>query len=77
MWLKDGNTESLTNAGDGDVAQYFPPGVEPSSVYPQIKCDGANTNGAVVVDLGNLPNASAPGTPNTSYGYIRFRGRVK
>jgi len=77
QWLKDGNTESLTNVKDGDAAQYFPPGVEPSTVYPKIKCDGANTNGAIVVDLGNLPNATDPGTPNTSYGYIRFRGRVK
>ncbi|BAY82185.1 hypothetical protein NIES267_16640 [Calothrix parasitica NIES-267] len=77
LWLKDGNTESLTNVADGDVAQYFPPGVEPSTVYPQIQCGAANTNGAVVVNLDNLPNATAPGTPNTSYGYIRFRGEVK
>lgn len=77
LWLKDGNVESLTNAQDGDTAQYFPPGVEPSTVYPQIKCDGANTNGAVVVNLDNLPNATSSGTPNTSYGFIRFRGKVK
>jgi uncharacterized repeat protein (TIGR01451 family) len=77
MWLKDGQQQSLTNTQDGDAAQYFPPGVEPSTVYPKIKCDGANTNGAVVVNLGNLPNATAPGTPNTSYGYVRFRGKVK
>ena len=76
QWLKDGNTESLTNVQDGDVAQYFPPGVEPSTIYPKIKCDGANTNGAIVVNLGNLPSATAPGTPNTSYGFVRFRGRV-
>ncbi|MEO1431821.1 MAG: hypothetical protein AAFV71_22720 [Cyanobacteria bacterium J06633_8] len=77
LWLRDGNTESLTNVQDGDVAQYFPPGVEPSTVYPQIQCGAANTNGAIVVNLDNLPNATAPGTPNTSYGYIRFRGKVK
>ena len=77
MWFKDGNTESLTNTKDGDAAQYFPPGIEPSTIYPQIQCSGANTNGAVVVNLGNLPNATAPGTPNTSYGYIRFKGKVK
>lgn len=85
MWLKDGQQESLTNTQDGDAAQYFPPGVEPSTVYfdannpnkKVVDCGGANTNGAVVVNLGNLPNATAPGTPNTSYGYIRFRGRVK
>ena len=77
MWLKDGVEQSLTNDKDGDAAQYFPPGIEPSTVYPQINCNGTNTNGAVVVNLGNLPNATDPGTPNTSYGYIRFRGRVK
>ncbi len=77
LWLKDGKTESLTNIQDGDFAQYFPPSIEPSSVYPSIKCDGANTNGAVVVNLEDLPNANAPGTPNTSYGFVRFRARVK
>ena len=77
LWLKDGNTESLTNAQDGDFAQYFPPSIEPSTVYPKIKCDGLNTNGAVVVNLGNLPNATDPGEPNTSYGFVKFRGRVK
>jgi len=77
LWLKDGNTQSLTNVKDGDAGQYFPPGVEPSTVHPNIKCDGTNTNGAVVVNLQNLPNATAPGTPNTSYGFIRFRGKVK
>ncbi|NJO62564.1 MAG: Cna B-type domain-containing protein [Richelia sp. RM2_1_2] len=77
LWLKDGNTESLTNVKDGDAAQYFPPGVEPSTIYPNIKCDGTNTNGAVVVNLQNLPNATAPGTPNGSYGFVRFRGKVK
>lgn len=78
MWLKDGNQEALTNVADGDVARYFPPGVEPSSVYPKIECDGPNTNGAVVVDLGNLPGANGEGNPpEKSYGYIRFRGKVK
>ncbi len=77
LWLKDGKTESLTNIQDGDFAQYLPPGVEPNSVDGQINCSGANTNGAVVVNLGDLPNATAPGTPNSSYGYIRFKTKVK
>jgi uncharacterized repeat protein (TIGR01451 family) len=45
---------------------------------------GSNTNGAVVVDVvtdtttpSNLPNATAPGTPTNSYGFIRFRALVK
>ncbi|MEM7554623.1 MAG: SdrD B-like domain-containing protein [Cyanobacteria bacterium P01_A01_bin.84] len=85
LWNYDGNIESLSNAQDGDVAQYFPPGVEPSSIYfdpnfpnkKLIDCGGDNINGAVVVNLGNLPNATAPGTPTKSYGFIRFRGKVK
>lgn len=78
LLLKDGSEQALTNVADGDIARYFPPGVEPSSVYPKIKCDGPNTNGAIVVDLGNLPGANGDGNqPDKSYGYVRFRGRVK
>ena len=77
MSFKDGNTESLTNTKDRDADRYGPPVIEPSTFEPQLQCSGANTNGAVVVNLGNLPNATAPGTPNTSYGYIRFKGKVK
>ncbi|MEM7554625.1 MAG: hypothetical protein AAF378_11075 [Cyanobacteria bacterium P01_A01_bin.84] len=77
LWNYDGNIQSLTNAKDGDVAQYFPPGVDPKTVYPNVNCGGDNNNGAVVVNLGNLPNATAPGTPTGSYGFVRFRGKVK
>lgn len=77
QWLYNGQTQSLTNVSDGDAAQYFPPGSDPTSVYPKVNCGGANTNGAVVVNLGNLPNATAAGTPTNSYGFVRFRGRVK
>ncbi|NEO99898.1 MAG: hypothetical protein F6K58_14700 [Symploca sp. SIO2E9] len=68
---------SLTNAGDDDAGQFFPAGVEPTTKYPQVSCGGSNTNGAVVVVLGNLPHATAPGAPSNSYGFIRFRARVK
>ncbi|MFB2773423.1 hypothetical protein ACE1AT_29745 [Pelatocladus sp. BLCC-F211] len=77
LWQYNGNTESLSNIKDGDVAQYFPPGEDPTDVYPTVDCGGANTNGAIVVNLGDLPNATAIGTPTDSYGFIRFRGRVK
>lgn len=79
VWQYNGNIQSLTNVGDGDAAQYFPPGVDPKSIYPNVNCGGANTNGAVVVDLGDLRNATSPPvlTPEDSYGFIRFRGRVK
>ncbi|AFZ02866.1 hypothetical protein [Calothrix sp. PCC 6303] len=77
VWQYNGVTESLTNTKDGDTAEYLAPGIDPVSKYPAIKCDGSNTNGVVVVNLGNLPNATAPGTPINSYGFIRFRGKVK
>ena len=77
IWQNNGATESLTNSNDGDTAEYLSPGVDPITKYPGIKCDGSNTNGVVVVNLGNLPNATAPGTPTSSYGFIRFRGTIK
>lgn len=74
-----GNSLALTGVADGDRARYFPPGVEPSLVpeFSGINCNGANTNGAVVVNLGNLNSATAPGVPADSYGFVRFRARVK
>ena len=80
LWQYDGNIESLTDGADGDAGYYFPPGVEPSSVFPNIVCDhsgSSNTNGAVVVNLGDLPGATNPGIPTNSYGFIRFRAKVK
>ncbi|MGF1937123.1 MAG: lamin tail domain-containing protein [Nostoc sp. ChiQUE02] len=44
---------------------------------------GINTNGAVTVDitrspiLPNLPAATGSGTPANSYGFVRFRAKVK
>ncbi len=73
----NGLATNLSNVSDGDVAQYFPPGIDPKGTYPNVNCRGANTNGAVVVNLGNLPNATAPGLPTTSHGFVRFRGSVK
>jgi uncharacterized repeat protein (TIGR01451 family) len=67
----------MTNVPDGDPAQYFPPGTDPVSIYPKVNCGGANTNGAIVINLGTVNHATAPGTPNDSYGFIRFQGKVK
>jgi uncharacterized repeat protein (TIGR01451 family) len=76
-----------TNSGDTDDAQYFPAGIEPSTVFPNISCGKnaagivlPNDNGAVVVNLRNRPNAT--GVPAAdqaagAYGFIRFRGLVK
>ncbi|BAY10928.1 beta strand repeat-containing protein [Calothrix sp. NIES-2098] len=78
-----GTTKAYSNADDGDIAQYFLPGIEPSTKYPKIDCDGnssttvPNTNGAVVVNLGDVPNATASGTPTNSYGFVRFRAKLK
>jgi trimeric autotransporter adhesin len=72
----NGSEASYTNVADGDAARYFPAGSDPKLVYPKVNCGGTNDNGAVVVDLGSLPNATAVGTPG-SYGFVRFQGRVK
>jgi uncharacterized repeat protein (TIGR01451 family) len=68
-----GTIQANTNVNDGDVAQYFPAGVDPTTIYPTVSCGGPNTNGAVVVNLGNLPSATAPGNPSNYYGHVRFR----
>ncbi len=76
-----------TNTGDSDPARYFPPGIEPSTVYPNISC-GKNTtgqalpndNGAVVVNLGNRSKATgilADDRDAGAYGFVRFQGVVK
>lgn len=77
-------TVALTNANDGDEipdsgnsdgvgGYYFPANIEPDTLFPEINCGGSNDNGAVVVDLSNLPNAIAEGSPTNSFGFIRFR----
>lgn len=67
---------NLTNVPDVDGGEYFVPGATPSAT-----CSAANTNGAVVVNIvkspTTLPNATAAGVPANSYGFIRFRTRVK
>jgi uncharacterized repeat protein (TIGR01451 family) len=73
--------KSYTSVADGDDAQYFPPNVEPSTVYgTKINCGGANNNGAVVFNLKNLKSATgtlATDKANGAYGFVRFRGLVK
>ncbi|MEO1619824.1 MAG: DUF11 domain-containing protein, partial [Cyanobacteria bacterium J06632_3] len=83
----NGAQVALTNANDGDEipdsggdngvgGYYFPPGIEPSTTFPGISCSGTNDNGAIVVDLSDIPNATGDGTPTDSYGFIRFRAVV-
>jgi uncharacterized repeat protein (TIGR01451 family) len=59
-----------TNASDGDRGQFY------SSGFPS-SCIGTNSGkGAVVVNLGNVPNATSAGTPTNSYGFIRFKAKI-
>jgi trimeric autotransporter adhesin len=85
-----GNLWSYTNTADGDPARYFPPNQEPtyndyaqffpgatSTFLSKKICDGLNTNGAIVVNLGTVPNAIGAGDPLDSSGFVRFQGRIK
>lgn len=84
--FRNGSNAFYTGANDGDRAVYFAPGIDPASDsrFTDIDCDGdpgtsnTNTNGAVVVDLGDIINASSAGNVvNDAYGYVRFRTKVK
>ncbi len=72
----NGNLYSYTNDGDGDTAQYYPPGSTLPAACAAAPAQ-AEDNGAIVVNLGDLPQAIGSGTPTTSYGAIRFRAKVK
>ncbi|MEM6351791.1 MAG: GEVED domain-containing protein [Cyanobacteria bacterium P01_D01_bin.14] len=84
--FRNGLSEFHTGAIDNDSVIYFPPGINPASDsrFTGIDCEGdgnsanANPNGAIAVDLGDLINTDA--TTNVqleSYGYVRFRTRVR
>lgn len=68
---------SLSNVSDGDVGQFVPAGVDLTTIDSRLSGCGANTNGAVVVNLGDLPPATNAGDPPGSYGFVRFRGRIQ
>ena len=74
----DGDEVADTNGGDNGVGgYYFPAGVDPSSeLGVNVSCGGPNDNGAVVVDLSDVPNAVSEGSPVNSYGFVRFRVAV-
>jgi uncharacterized repeat protein (TIGR01451 family) len=76
-----GSYLGYTNLLDGDTAQYYAPG----SDLPPVCGAAANATGAVVVNLGasathslggTIPNATAPGRPTSSYGFVRFKAKV-
>ena len=76
--ISDGDEISNSSAGvdDGIGGYYFSPGTDPTNVFPNINCGGANTNGVVVVDMSDVPNATGDGTPTNAYGFVRFRVAV-
>lgn len=77
--VNDGDEIANTNGNDNGVGgYYFPAGVDPSTAFPGVTvgCGGTNTNGAIVVDLSDIPRATGEGTPVNSYGFIRFRAVV-
>ena len=71
--IQSANSAALvkaTNASDGDRAQLY------TSGFPGA-CKGTNNSrGAVVVNMGTIPNATAAGTPANSYGFIRFKAKI-
>jgi len=76
----------LSNLLNDDQGDFYAPGTAPPTdlckkVTPSntlVNVNGTNNdNGAVVVKLPNLPKATAPGVPSDSYGFIRFRAKVK
>ncbi len=67
----------LTNVADSDRGYFYTANDSSTPSY----C-GTNTNGAVVVNITvpsfpNLPAATGSGTPANSYGFVRFRAKVK
>ncbi|MDQ2798582.1 MAG: hypothetical protein M3Y13_02940, partial [Armatimonadota bacterium] len=79
-------TAFLTNAADGDQGTYYAPGTQaPAAANPPGFASplsaASNTSGVVAVTLApspaTLPAATGAGAPTGSYGFIRFRTRVK
>lgn len=72
-------TGYLSDVADADRGQFYAPGAAvPAGANPSGQ---TNTSGVVAVTLApapaTLPSATGPGTPAGSYGFIRFRVRVK
>ncbi|MCS6812334.1 MAG: hypothetical protein NZ772_01980, partial [Cyanobacteria bacterium] len=72
-------TNGLTNVNDAPDRGLFVPPSAP--IPPRCNTAAPNVSGVVVVDVvqapTTLPGATAPGTPTNSYGFIRFRTRVR
>jgi uncharacterized repeat protein (TIGR01451 family) len=69
----NGILTNLTDAADGIDAGKFVPDPGPFDAA----CAGTNNSkGAVFLNIGTVNSSTGPGTPATSYGFIRFRARV-
>lgn len=77
-----GSTEPtvyFSNVADSDRGTFYPAN-DPNT--PSF-CSSSNTNGAIVVEITRplvlpvLPFATGSGTPPESYGFVRFRAKVK
>lgn len=66
-----------SNNSDGDKGKFFSPGTDATATCGPTFTVGANTNGIIAVDVGSLRQATGQGTPTNSYGFIRFRAKVK
>jgi uncharacterized repeat protein (TIGR01451 family) len=77
LQLKSGTSAAVTvsdTPGDTDGG-FYPIGTAQAAMHAACNTpDSTNTTrGAVVVNLGDVLNATSTGTPTSSYGYIRFR----
>jgi hypothetical protein len=72
-------TVYFSNVADSDRGTFYPAN-DPNT--PSF-CASSNTNGAIVVEITRslilpvLPFATGSGTPPESYGFVRFRAKVK
>ncbi|NJL52740.1 MAG: DUF11 domain-containing protein [Hydrococcus sp. SU_1_0] len=76
----------LSNLLNDDQGNFYAPSTTPpanlckkvDSANTLISVNGANNdNGAIVVEIEDLPKADSPGSPTNSYGFIRFRAKVE
>ncbi|PSB09164.1 hypothetical protein C7B62_14215 [Pleurocapsa sp. CCALA 161] len=85
--LSTTTTKNLSNAIGDDEGDFYPLGTNPAVANLCKKHDTTNNlipltssnnlSGAVLIQLNSLPNATGSGTPPNSYGFIRFRAKVK
>jgi uncharacterized repeat protein (TIGR01451 family) len=75
QFAKGSQPQFLTSDLDGDIGNFFASGI--TNLGSGVTCTGANTNGAVVVDMGNIPHAGFGGQPAMAYGAVRFKAKVR